>query len=76
MGDANSPSVSKADEYRHPDGTTEVVYAVDDGAVLTIRAYESVEGFERAVADAEYLGEHPGVADLPDPGELDDSFEE
>jgi len=33
--------------------------------VLTIREYESVGDFERTVEDAEYVGTHEGVADLP-----------
>lgn len=72
MEDADHPAVSKADEYRHTDGITEVVYALEGDGVLTIREYRSVEQFEEAVADAEYLGEHPGVADLPGVGEMDD----
>ncbi|MFC4552632.1 MULTISPECIES: hypothetical protein [Halorussus] len=56
---------TKADHYRHDDGTDEIVFAVEDGRVLTTREYSSVEDFRRAVADAEFVGEHEGVADLP-----------
>jgi hypothetical protein len=55
----------KADHYRHWDGSEEIVFAVEEGRVLTIREYESVEDFERTVEDAEYVGTHEGVADLP-----------
>ena len=55
----------KADHYRHEDGTTEVVFAVEDGRVLSIREYSNTETFRRAVADAEFVGEHEGVAELP-----------
>lgn len=55
----------EADHYRHGDGTDEVVFAVEDGHVLAIREYKSVEAFERTVEDAEYVGTHEGVADLP-----------
>lgn len=72
MEDDDHPPASKADQYRHTDGTTEVVYALEGGEVLTIREYQSVDAFERRVADAEYLGEHPGVADLPGVGQMDD----
>lgn len=71
MGDTDR-SVTKADHYRHPDGTVEVVYALEDGAVLTFREYPSEGAFQAQVEDAEYLGEHPGVAELPGPaGEAD-----
>jgi hypothetical protein len=56
---------SKADEYHHPDGTTEVVVAVEDGSVLTVTEYPSPPSFERAVADATYVGIHDGVAEMP-----------
>lgn len=65
MGDADS-AVETADHYRHPDGTVEVVYALEDGAVLTFREYPNEERFATATAAADYLGEHPGVAELPD----------
>lgn len=55
----------KADQYRHQDGTVEVVFAVEDGRVLTFREYQTVDDFQRAVADGEFEGYHPGVKDLP-----------
>ncbi|WP_276279158.1 hypothetical protein [Halorussus caseinilyticus] len=55
----------KADHYRHGGGTDEIVFAVEDGRVLAIREYPTVAAFERAVGDAEFVGVHEGVADLP-----------
>ncbi|WP_128476073.1 hypothetical protein [Halorussus pelagicus] len=55
----------KGDHYRHRDGTDEIVFAVEDGHVLAIREYGRVEEFAQAVADAEFVGTHEGVADLP-----------
>lgn len=76
MRNDDTPIVSPAAHYRHDDGTTEVVYVVEDGTVLTVREYPEVEAFERAVADARYLGEHEGVADLPDLGTQQERTEE
>jgi hypothetical protein len=58
-------SVTPAAQYRHPDGTVEVVYALEEGAVLTFREYPDESTFDAHLDDAEYLGEHPGVAALP-----------
>jgi hypothetical protein len=55
----------RADHYRHRDGTDEIVFAVEEGHVLAVREYRSVEDFERAVAAAEFVGTHEGVANLP-----------
>lgn len=57
---------AKADWYRFDDGTTEIVFAVEDGTVLTVREYSSLAAFEDAVADGTYLGQHEDVGDLPD----------
>lgn len=70
--DADEPAVSKADHYQHEDGTIEVVYAREGDAVLTFREYRSVEAFEAEIDGAEYLGEHEGVATLPDAPDDDD----
>lgn len=59
-------SVSEAAEYRHDDGPTEIVFAVDDGRVLTVREYPDESTFEDAIAAATYVGQHEGVAELPD----------
>lgn len=66
----------KADHYRHPDGTDEIVFAADEGHVLTVREYRRVEDFERAVADAEYVGTHEGVAELPGVEAFEDAPDE
>jgi hypothetical protein len=63
--DSHEIDPQKADQYRHRDGTDEIVFAVEDGHVLVIREYQSVEEFQNAVVDAEYVGTHDGVADLP-----------
>lgn len=56
---------TEAAEYRHDDGTAEIVFATDEGRVLTVREYPDEATFERAVESAAYHGEHPGIADLP-----------
>jgi hypothetical protein len=58
-------SARKAAEYRHDDGSVEIVLAVDGGRVLTVREYPDEAAFEAATADAEYAGQHEGVSDLP-----------
>ncbi|WP_246988171.1 hypothetical protein [Halorientalis marina] len=62
--DESNPT--KADQYDHPDGTLEVVFAVEDGKVLTIREYDSVSQFERNTSEATYAGSHHGVLNIPD----------
>jgi len=52
--------------FEFDDGTTEVVFELADGDVLTVREYQTRTAFERAVADAEFDGAHDGVAALPD----------
>ena len=68
MAEDDEPTdVSKADYYRHSDGTIEVVYAVCGDVVLTVREYERRSDFGDAIGDAEFVGKHDGVAELPDP---------
>jgi hypothetical protein len=55
----------KADQYRYDDGTVEVVFAVEDGRVLTFREYPDTDSFQAAVGDGEFDGVHPGVEKLP-----------
>lgn len=57
----------KADQYEYPDGTVEVVFAVEEGRVLTIREYPDAERFARSTDAATYVGTHAGVGDLPGP---------
>lgn len=70
--DAEVP-IAKGDHYRHEAGTNEVVYAVEGDVVLTIREYRHHRDFEQAVAEAEYVGVHEGVASLPDVSSLDET---
>lgn len=53
------------EQYRYPDGTIEIVFAVEDGAILTVREYPEQELFDAAVADARQEGINEAVADLP-----------
>lgn len=64
--DTDHPTPAKGDQYEHPDGTTEVVFAVEEGRVLTIREYPDADAFDEGVADASSAGTHEGVANLPD----------
>lgn len=74
MGSEQPPAgVEPGDQYRHDDGTTEVVYAIEDGTVLTLREYPEVGGFRRAVDQATYLGVQLDVASLPPPTAGDDN---
>lgn len=65
MVDDESVRPTKGDQYEHPDGTLEVVFAVEDDRVLVIREYPSTETFEDAVEDGRFEGTHEGVASLP-----------
>lgn len=62
---------SKGDEYRHGDGTREVVFAVAEGRVLTVKEYRDEGAFGEAVADATYVGANEAVLDLPDASAFD-----
>lgn len=64
--DSRPDEPTKADTYRHGDAL-EVVFAVEDGRVLTVREYPTVETFEDAVAGATYTGTHDDVASIPNP---------
>jgi len=67
---------TKGSKYRYDDGTVEVVFAVEDDRVLTVREYPTRITFEDALARATYTGVYERVANLPDPaafaGENDD----
>lgn len=62
---------SKGDEYRHTDGTREVVFALADGRILTVKEYSGAEAFADGLADATYVGVDDTVADLPDASAFD-----
>lgn len=57
--------LEKGRKYRYENGTVEVVFATEDGHVLTVREYPSTEGFEEAVENASDIGTHQPIADLP-----------
>jgi hypothetical protein len=59
-------SARKAAEYRHDDGSVEIVFAVEEGRVLTVREYPDEATFDEATESAAYVGQHEGVAELPD----------
>jgi hypothetical protein len=58
--------------YRHTDGTLEVVFAVVDDQVLTVREYADVNHFEAGVSEATHTGVHSGVESLSVPAEFED----
>ncbi|SEO22452.1 hypothetical protein SAMN04487948_101190 [Halogranum amylolyticum] len=66
MKDDEIKPPKKADQYEYLDSTTEVVFMVEDGKVLTFREYPNVEAFERAAETGEYAGVNQGVKELPD----------
>jgi len=55
---------NRGDEYVHSDGTREVVFAVAEGRVLTVREYRAAAEFEASVENASYRGVNTDVADL------------
>jgi hypothetical protein len=64
-----------ADQYRYSDGTVEIVLAVEDDRILTLKEYPDDESFEAAVGDGEFLGTNPAVASLPDVEAVRDEFD-
>jgi hypothetical protein len=58
-------TLSKGDEYRHPDGAVEIVLAIEDGRVVTVSEYRSCDHFREAVSEASYRGVDDAVAALP-----------
>jgi hypothetical protein len=63
--DSDREDPVKGDEYVLPDGSTEIVFLVEDGRVLTVREYESIDSFEESVAGGRYLGTREEVAAMP-----------
>ncbi|WP_396613386.1 hypothetical protein ACH9L7_17310 (plasmid) [Haloferax sp. S1W] len=64
--DHDAPATpAKGHQYERSSGTLEVVFAVEDGRVLTFREYPSIDLFHRSVADAQYTGENSAVKSLP-----------
>lgn len=70
--DSDPESPAKGDEYALPDGPTEIVFLIEDGHVLTVREYESVDAFEETVSRGRYLGTREDVLSLPDAEEFAD----
>lgn len=56
---------AKGDEYVLPDGSTEIVFLVEDGRVLTVSEYDSVESFEASVSAGRFVGTRAEVAAMP-----------
>lgn len=75
MSDDNSNHIQKGDQYRHENGMIETVFAVAEGRILTVHEYPSIDAFEESISNAEYVGIHSDVADLPDVDEIRDQFE-
>ena len=61
----DTEKLSKADEYRHPDGTVEVIFAIEGDRVLTVREYPERERFREAVSAATSVGTNEAVESLP-----------
>jgi hypothetical protein len=71
--DPESESPAKGDEYALPNGSTEIVFHVEDGHVLTVREYESVDAFEETVSQGRYMGTREDVLAIPEPEEFADT---
>lgn len=63
---AHEPRLERGRSYEHADGTVEVVFATEDGRVLTVREYPTAEACLRTLADADYRGTNERVLELPD----------
>lgn len=61
---------SKGDEYIHPSGVHEVVYAVVDGRILTVREYGDSAMFRMHNSEANYQGKNKMAIELPGPLEI------
>lgn len=64
--EADPDELFRGAKFVFDDETTEVVFELADGRVLTVREYPTRTSFERAVADAAFDGTHAGIASLPD----------
>lgn len=51
-------------EYQFPDGTVEVVSAIVEDRILTIKEYGDVARFRDGIEDAEHVGTNPLVEEL------------
>lgn len=55
----------KGEQYKHPDGLLEVVFAVDEDRVLTFREYPDIDSFAHEIGDAQYIGLNKEVSSMP-----------
>jgi hypothetical protein len=62
--DRPADPATKAAKYQYDDGSVEIVFATEEGRVLTVREYPGEESFEAAIDSATYQGRHAGVAEL------------
>lgn len=62
--DRPADPATKAAKYQHDDGSVEIVFATEEGRVLTVREYPDDESFEAVIDSATYEGQHAGVAEL------------
>lgn len=80
MTNDDSSAPEKGSQYRYDDGTVEVVFTTEDGRVLTVREYPSIETFRETTDSASDAGTHESIAALPDSEafaeEIDDPDEE
>lgn len=74
--DPDSRSPEKGDEYALPDGSTEIVFLVEDGHVLTVREYESIDAFREVASRGRYVEMREDIRSLPDVEEFSDSESE
>lgn len=72
----DAEGLSKADEYRHPDGTVEVIFAIEGDRVLTVREYPERGRFRDAVSAATSVGTNEAVESLPGVEAFQDPEEE
>lgn len=60
-------SPQQGDQFRHEDGTYEVVFHVEENRVLTVREYPTDDAYRAGVDGARFEGVNEDVLDLPDP---------
>ena len=63
---ADDLRLERGRSYEFDDGTVEVVFATEEGRVLTVREYPTAEACLRTLADADYRGTNEQVLELPD----------
>lgn len=63
--DRPADAATEGAKYQYDDGTVEIVFAAEEGRVLTVREYPDEAGFTEGVEPATYIGHHAALADLP-----------